>query len=214
MIPCAVLEDGTRVLTQKELMTALGRSTAPMGMREGGNEHIPAILRGKSLKPFLSEDLPATSTPLRFIPMNGGVAYGYRAESLPKVCDVYQGTRRRVRLPSSCRSSASAPSWPTRNTRLILGPRREVWSVEAADATPDATFGRNIDATSGATLDATPARAPSEEGDLGRLGTIAGRPVNGDELTVDAPQRTCGTSPTRGQPQTGRPGTALPEWEA
>jgi hypothetical protein len=99
VIPCAVLEDGTRVLTQKELMIALGRSSSPMGMREGGSEHIPAILRGKSLKPFLSEDLLEASTPLRFIPLNGGVAYGYRAESLPKVCDVYLRARDAKKLP-------------------------------------------------------------------------------------------------------------------
>jgi hypothetical protein len=98
VIPCAVLEDGTRVLTQKELMTALGR-TAPMGMREGGSEHIPAILRGKALKAFLSQDLLETSTPLRFIPMNGGVAYGYRAESLPQICDVYLRARDAKKLP-------------------------------------------------------------------------------------------------------------------
>jgi hypothetical protein len=101
VIPCAVLDDGTRVLTQKELMTALGRSTSPMGMRETGSEHIPAILRGKSLKPFLSDDLLETSTPIKFIPHTGGTANGYRAESLPRICDVYLRARDAGKLPSN-----------------------------------------------------------------------------------------------------------------
>src|SRR5688572_27783532 len=35
-IPCAVLEDGTRVLTQVEMMNALGRNPKPMGARGSG----------------------------------------------------------------------------------------------------------------------------------------------------------------------------------
>jgi hypothetical protein len=98
VIPCAVLDNGTRILTQRELMTALGRSN-PMGVRDGGNEHVPAILRGKALKSFISEDLLETSRPIRFIPAHGGLALGYRAESLPRICDVYLRAREAKKLP-------------------------------------------------------------------------------------------------------------------
>jgi hypothetical protein len=98
VIPCAVLDDGTRVLTQKEFMNALGRSN-PMGVREGGNEHIPAILRGKAIKSFISKDLLETSRPIPFIPLNGGLAYGFRAASVPQVCDVYLRAREAKQLP-------------------------------------------------------------------------------------------------------------------
>ena len=97
-IPCAVLEDGTRVLTQAGFMRALGRSPRPMAAAEGF-EQVPAILRGKALKPFISSELMASSTPVRFMPLKGGVAYGFRAEILPQVWDVFLRARDAEMLP-------------------------------------------------------------------------------------------------------------------
>lgn len=91
-IPCAVLEDGTRVLTQAGMLQALGRSRKPTGRSEA-TEHIPPFLAPKNLEPFIDEDLRRSSTPILFKPLKGGglggnQAYGYDAELLPKVCEV------------------------------------------------------------------------------------------------------------------------------
>jgi len=99
VIPCAVLEDGTRVLTQAEFMLALGRNPRPMGTRGVEFEHVPAILRGKALKPFIDQELLDSSRPVKFIPQQGGFALGFRAEILPKVCDVYLKARENSTLP-------------------------------------------------------------------------------------------------------------------
>jgi hypothetical protein len=99
-IPCAVLEDETRVLTQAGFLQALGRSPRPAGTSEGGDfEQIPAALRGKAIQPFISDELRASSRVLNFIPLNGGLARGFRAELLPKVCDVFLKAREAGELP-------------------------------------------------------------------------------------------------------------------
>ena len=98
-IPCAVLEDGTRVLTQAEFMLALGRNPKPMGTRGGEFEQVPAMLRGKALNPFISKELLDSSRPVKFIPKQGGFALGFRAEILPMVCDVYLKAREAGDLP-------------------------------------------------------------------------------------------------------------------
>jgi P63C domain len=98
-IPCAVLEDGTRVLTQVEMMNALGRNPRPMGARGTGFEHVPSILRGKAINPFIPEDLLDSSRPIKFITPTGSAALGFRAEILPKVCDVYLRAREAGELP-------------------------------------------------------------------------------------------------------------------
>ncbi|PYR87940.1 MAG: hypothetical protein DMF84_30280 [Acidobacteria bacterium] len=98
-IPCAVLEDGTRVLTQVEFMMALGRNPRPMSARGSEFEHVPSILRGKAINPFIPQDLLDSSRPIKFITPSGNSALGFRAEILPKVCDVYLKAREAGALP-------------------------------------------------------------------------------------------------------------------
>ncbi len=91
-IPCAVLEDGTRVLTQAGMLQALGRSRKPTG-RADAAEHIPPFLAPKNLEPFIDADLRRASVPIIFKPLKGGglggnQAYGYDAKLLPKVCEM------------------------------------------------------------------------------------------------------------------------------
>ncbi len=50
-LQCYVLSDGTRVLSQGGFLGALGRHPKANVRREEGEEQIPAILQGKSLKP-------------------------------------------------------------------------------------------------------------------------------------------------------------------
>ena len=55
-IECAVLEDGTRVLTQSGLLRAIGQSNEPAGQRIGVEE-IPPFLASNNLKPLINKDL-------------------------------------------------------------------------------------------------------------------------------------------------------------
>jgi len=100
-IPCYVLSDETRVLSQRGFLAAIGRSssTSPQG---NGDDKLPGFLASDRLKPFISNELAAATTPIEFQPSGGGrSAYGYKATLLPQVCDVYLEARDAgVLLPS------------------------------------------------------------------------------------------------------------------
>lgn len=89
-IPCAVLPDGRRLLTQSGVMQALGRSRQAKGREYyDADVNIPAFLTAKNLKPFITNDLLVTSSQIEFRLLSGVRAFGYPAEILPRVCDVY-----------------------------------------------------------------------------------------------------------------------------
>ncbi|MGR3515392.1 MAG: P63C domain-containing protein [Paracoccaceae bacterium] len=97
-IQCYVLEDETRVLSQASFLEALGRHRKA-NVRNEGEERLPAILQGKAINPFISEELKARSKPISFRLQTGGLASGYRAEILPEVCEVYLRARDADELP-------------------------------------------------------------------------------------------------------------------
>ena len=90
IIPCAVLENGQRVLTQSGLMKALGRARQAKGREYyDADVNMPAFLTAKNLKPFINSELEVTSSQIEFRTVRGMTAFGYPAELLPKVCDVF-----------------------------------------------------------------------------------------------------------------------------
>ena len=92
-IPCCVLEDGTRLLTQFGFLRAIGRSPRPAAGRGSSVEKLAPFLALDNLKPFLSKELDDSTRPILFQTDAGSRAFGYRAEILPKVCDVYLRAR-------------------------------------------------------------------------------------------------------------------------
>jgi hypothetical protein len=92
VIPCAVLDDQTRVLTQRGFSVALGRYKNP---KKGAVVELPVFLSAANLKPYIDEDLERSSIPIKFRMaegaggQSGNIALGYRADLLPKVCKVY-----------------------------------------------------------------------------------------------------------------------------
>jgi len=93
-IQCAVLKDGRRVLTQSDFMIALGRSRQAKGRAYyTGDVNLPAFLTAQNLKPFIDSDLHVTSSQIEFRPLKGARAFGYSAELLPKVCEVFLRAR-------------------------------------------------------------------------------------------------------------------------
>lgn len=97
VIRCAVLEDRTRVLTQRDFLQALGRSGKPAAGRGSADlvlfEKGSPLLDSENLKPFISNELFASISPVQFRVPEGARAWGYKAELLPKVCEVYLQAR-------------------------------------------------------------------------------------------------------------------------
>lgn len=90
-IDCYVLEDETRVLSQRGMFKGLGVARGgPRNENEPSSTgaEIPRFASQKWLKPFINNDLEAAlKSPIFFQPPAGHMGYGYPAEILVDVCD-------------------------------------------------------------------------------------------------------------------------------
>lgn len=110
-IPCYVLSDGTRVLTQEGFLTALGRAKKAKGGTGAsqGVDNLPAFLSANNIKPLISKEILESTTPIEFRLPTGGRAFGFKAELLPKVCNIYLMARdQNLILPSQKRITQQA----------------------------------------------------------------------------------------------------------
>lgn len=90
-ISCAVLPNGTRIITQAAFLRALGRSRSPKagtGVLSTVDE-LPFFLQAEALKPFISEDLAMSTNPIFYRSKSGGKGVGYDARLLVQVAEVY-----------------------------------------------------------------------------------------------------------------------------
>lgn len=111
-IPCAVLEDGTRVITES------GMAESILGSRSGASKRLkkkaeneagptlPVFVAPGQLKPFISKELEAG--PLRGVRYNdnGRVATGFEASILPTVCDIWLKARQSGALQAQQQAKA------------------------------------------------------------------------------------------------------------
>ena len=86
---CYVLEGESRVLTQESFFRAIGRSGKPAVGRGSAFEKVAPFLALDNLKPYISKELADSTFPILFSAPGVPKAWGYRAELLPQVCDVY-----------------------------------------------------------------------------------------------------------------------------
>ena len=97
-IDCAVLADGTRVLSQRSVGRALGRgygSTTWRKATEDAGGKIPFYLSANSILPFISNELMVLlKEPIIYRHgQGGGVAHGVPATALPLICEVWLKAR-------------------------------------------------------------------------------------------------------------------------
>ncbi|PHC83057.1 hypothetical protein COF42_25315 [Bacillus wiedmannii] len=84
-IPCAVLENGKRIISQTGLFDAFDRP------RKGEKriEQLPSIVGAKNLLPFVTDELIEKSQTIYYKHTNGKRAQGYDAEVIPIICELY-----------------------------------------------------------------------------------------------------------------------------
>lgn len=90
---CAVLEDGTRVISETRFMASMGmyRSGA-LSVRRKVEDHpgVPLFLAHKNIRPYAEQHLGGDDYSLvRYVTPTGSVANGIKAEMIPKVCEVW-----------------------------------------------------------------------------------------------------------------------------
>jgi hypothetical protein len=112
-IPCAVLEDGTRLVSERGLVKSFGGKRGGYYWRQKkanpDGASLPPVLVANNLKPFIDKDLE-TALSERFIYRagQGAAAHGLRAELYPKICEVYLRARDANALTASQQDMAKA----------------------------------------------------------------------------------------------------------
>ncbi|WP_256849531.1 P63C domain-containing protein [Pantoea sp. Fr-CA_6] len=92
-IQCYVLDDGSRVLSQRGM-------SAGLGMSAGAAERLINFVGGDRIKPFINNDvLVMIENPIKFRHRTGGgVAFGYPATILADICDAILAARKEGKL--------------------------------------------------------------------------------------------------------------------
>jgi len=89
----AVLEDGTRLITQSAVFKAFGRTKRGRALNENRVPNMPAFIDANNLQPFINEELRSVLNQIDYIEKNGKISSGYDALILPKLCKVYLDAR-------------------------------------------------------------------------------------------------------------------------
>ena len=108
-IACAVLEDGTRLLSQSTVLQALSRNPEKSRQTRGASTERAPFLLANNLQRYIPYQLKELEKPIPYrVPGESGRAWGYRAEILPLVCEVYLEARREGSLVPSQNATARA----------------------------------------------------------------------------------------------------------
>ena len=95
-IPAYVLDDGRRVLVQRDMALAIGYAS-----NQGGGK-ITSFMEGKILSEYAGEEtLQKLSNPIKFKTPKGNIAYGYEATILTDICDAVLSARKDKKLMKS-----------------------------------------------------------------------------------------------------------------
>jgi hypothetical protein len=90
-IPCFVLDNGKRVITQAGMLSALAMSQGTA--TKGGGDRMSNFISTKAISPFISNSLREMITnPMKFR-AQGNMAYAYEAILLPEICDAVLDAR-------------------------------------------------------------------------------------------------------------------------
>lgn len=99
VIACAVLEDGTRVLSERAVTKAFGAKRGGAHWRRKKSDldgaNLPVYASAKNIIPFINNSLESALTNLILYKVKNGktIAHGLQAKYLPDVCDVWLKAR-------------------------------------------------------------------------------------------------------------------------
>jgi hypothetical protein len=91
---CAVLEDGTRIISYSAIYRALGRVKGGKKKDKSRVPNMPGFLDANNLQPFIHAELRGVLNSVKYLNKNGAISTGYKAEILPMFCDVYLSARK------------------------------------------------------------------------------------------------------------------------
>jgi hypothetical protein len=116
---CAVLENGTRVLTSASVFKAFNRPRKGKGKEEYRVTEMPSFIDAKNLQPYINKVFGnGTDFSVKYI-NNGRELNGYRAEMIPLICEVYLSAREDGALTASQQPLAVAAEILTRSLSKV-----------------------------------------------------------------------------------------------
>jgi hypothetical protein len=89
----AVLNDGTRVITQSAVFKAFGRTKRGRMKEEVRVPNMPAFIDANNLQPFINQDLKGVLNTITYESKSGNDSEGYDANILPLMCKMYLDAR-------------------------------------------------------------------------------------------------------------------------
>lgn len=111
-LPCAVLEDGSRIISRNAVFKAFGRTKR--GRKKGeirvaGMPELPSFIDANNLSEYIVGDVrDFLLNPVAYKSKNGRDVFGYKAEIIPLLCDVYLEARKQGKLTSQQQNLAIA----------------------------------------------------------------------------------------------------------
>lgn len=107
-LPCAVLADKTRIITEASVATTLGRGFGGKSYRlrerqakKSGATPMPLFLAGSALEPYVPESLRIALSQPKVYRGRGGIRLGIEAGLLPEICEVWLNARDKGALQPS-----------------------------------------------------------------------------------------------------------------
>lgn len=93
IIDCAVLDNGTRLISRNAIYRAFGRTKRGRAKNETRVPNMPTFIDANNLQPFIDNDLKGELLQIDYINQTGRKAKGFNATILPSLCDVYLAAR-------------------------------------------------------------------------------------------------------------------------
>ncbi|MFA5300622.1 MAG: P63C domain-containing protein [Lutibacter sp.] len=94
-LACAVLEDGTRVISRNAIFKAFGRTKRGRALNESRVPNMPSFIDANNLKPFINSELDCELKGIEYISKKGNKRIkGFKADVFPMICSVYLDARR------------------------------------------------------------------------------------------------------------------------
>lgn len=93
ILPCAVLEDGTRIISSSSVFIAFDRT--PRGAARGNIDEksvlrsLPSFIAAENLLPYIEQELHDLRSVIEYTDTKNRTRKGFKAEILPVLCDIY-----------------------------------------------------------------------------------------------------------------------------
>lgn len=100
-LPCVVLDDGRRIITQKSIFDAFDRPSRGARNKTEAGDKVPAFLDSKNILPHLTKEIKEMISPIEYLNLNESICSGFRAEVIPAVCEIYLNLQKEGKLTTN-----------------------------------------------------------------------------------------------------------------